>query len=277
MRFRAPARGAVAPTLFDTAPFADVARWRHWLASPEWPSLDALDAVAQRLPVDADQPRYRVVEQSPALLADGLHYESRIARTGRIASRPRNWHDLLNLLIWLRFPLLKQALNRRQANDVERFGSRHRSRGQCALTHFDEAGVVLVLRDRSRLDAWDRHDWCGLFAGLDRDGYAVAIIGHALLEHALDPGRLLCGKALAVLDDDPATALPRALDSIAAMISGDTLLRDPQELRPLPLMGLPGWHPDAGDPAFLRSAPCFQPLRAGRRYPPASSLASDAD
>jgi hypothetical protein len=33
-------------------------------------------------------------------------------------------------------------------------------------------------------------------------------------------------------------------------------------------MGLPGWHAQAGEAGFLASAPCFHPLRAGRRYPP---------
>ena len=44
------------------------------------------------------------VAQTPALLADGLHYEQRIAERGEIATREGNWHDLLNALIWLRFP-----------------------------------------------------------------------------------------------------------------------------------------------------------------------------
>jgi len=45
-------------------------------------------------------------------------------------------------------------------------------------------------------------------------------------------------------------------------------LGDPLELRPLPLAGVPGWHPDNEQEAFVREAACFRPVRAGRSYPP---------
>jgi hypothetical protein len=184
-----------------------------------------------------------------------------------LATREDNWHDLLNALVWRRHAAIKWAMNRRQAADVAAVGSRQRTRGQCALTHFDEAGVLLVLRDPARLNAWDRHDWPGLFLGLGNEEFAVAVIGHALLEHALDPARLLVGKALVAVADRPAEALPRALAAAAEAIAQGRLLADPAELRPLPLMGFPGWHAQAGQADFLAAAPCFQPLRAGRRYP----------
>lgn len=270
MRFRAPARDAVDPRVFDAPMFEAFAEHRDWLLAPQWPSVDALDACAAQL---QRSPPLRFVEQSPALLADGLHYEQRIAAHGLIATRPGNWHDLFNALVWLRWPSIKQALNRRQADDVQRFGPRQRSRAQCALTHFDEAGLLLLLRDRSRIDAWDRHDWPSLFCALDTEAIGVVVIGHALLEHALEPDRLLCGKALAIHCDDPAAEVPRAVEQVAGAIAAGELLNDPQELRPLPVMGLPGWHPRAGHRDFIAEAACFQPLRDGRRYPPALRLA----
>jgi hypothetical protein len=268
MKFRSPPRDAVDRAVFDTPVFAGLARWRELLTDAEWPALDVMNrALAEACQASGIPPR-RLQAQTPALLADGLHYETRIARHGSIACRPQHWHDLLNALAWVAYPRIKHALNLRQAADVEIHGPRQRSRAQCALTHFDEAGVVLLLRDADRLAAWDRHDWPGLFAGLDPDGFAVAIVGHALLEHALEPDRLLCGKAIAVQMPTPQATLADALAGIAADIADGRLLRDPQALRPLPLMGLPGWHARASDADFLRSAPCFQPLRAGRRYPP---------
>jgi hypothetical protein len=268
MRFRAPAREAVDPACF-AAPLFDGCRGHAALTARDWPPPRALNAELARSVAAAGLPPLQFVEQDPALLADGLHYETRIARDGRIACRPGNWHDLLNALVWLQQPRLKLALSRRQAADVERFGPRLRSRAQCALTHFDEAGVLVVLRDPARLRAWDAHDWPGLFSGLQAGDFALAVVGHALLEHGLRPGQLLCGKALAWLDPAPAAALPTVLADAAAAITAGTLLTDPQQLRPLPLMGLPGWHPQAGEPGFLAEASCFQPLRRGRRYPPA--------
>jgi len=268
MRFVAPARDAVDPRVFDAPVFAGFERWRDWLTSADWPDVATIDAALRGIDPDQRSTSLQFVEQTPALLADGLHYEQRIARDGRIATRPRNWHDLFNALVWLRFPAIKRALNARQVADIERIGSRQRSRAQCALTHFDEAGVVLLLRDRVRVAAWDRHDWPAMFAGLESDDFAIAVIGHALLEHALQPERLLCGKALVLHAAAPTAQLGSALSLIADGIAAGRLLGDPQQLRPLPLMGLPGWHPQAGDAHFLRSAECFQPLREGRRYPP---------
>lgn len=263
MKFVAPARSAVPASAFAHPVFAEYRLWRPLLQAPGWPALAQLNRMFDYPPALGLQ----AVAQTPELLADGLHYETRIAERCQLATREANWHDLLNALVWRRHPAIKWAMNRRQVADVAAVGPRQRTRGQCALTHFDEAGVLLVLRDPARLDAWDRHDWPGLFLGLAAADFAVAVIGHALLEHALDPARLLVGKALAVVADTPAEAMPRALATAAEAIAQGHLLADPAELRPLPLMGLPGWHAQAGQADFLAAAPCFQPLRAGRRYP----------
>jgi len=280
MRFVAPPRSAVDQAVFDRAPL------RHWpefaslLRGPEWPDLAALNDFARRAQSGAP-PRF--VAQSPALLADGLHYEQRIAERGEIATRERNWHDLLNALIWLRFPQLKAALNSRQVEQIAIAGPKSRTRAQCALTLFDEAGVVVALRDHALLALWDAHDWHGLF-WRERDAWSdgridVIVFGHALLEHALKPRQLLVGKALVVVpastgNVENVAAPPgearreAAIAALAQAIVSGALLADPQELRPLPLSGIPGWHADNTNEAFYLSAPCFCPLRTGRRYPP---------
>jgi hypothetical protein len=263
-RYIAPARDAVDSAVFALAPLADWRDYRDWMEGPRWPSIDDLNA---RWPNDASE---RFIAQTRDLLDDGLHYEARIAQRGLIATREANWHDLFNAMIWLRHPQLKRALNRQQMAEVDRVGPRERSRPQCAQTHFDEAGAVVVLRDPELLTLWDTHDWHGLFwrrrEAWQSGAISVELFGHALLEHALTPGKLLVGKALAVLSRDQADrtdALARCADAIAE----GRLLRDPLELRPLPLSGIPGWHPENGDESFHLSAACYQPLRSGRSYP----------
>jgi hypothetical protein len=217
----------------------------------------------------------RFVAQDDALLADGLHYEQRILERGAIATRTENWHDLFNAMVWCAWPGLKAALNLRQARDVARVGRSERTRAQCALTHFDEAGAIVVLRDPALLACWDAHDWLGLFwrqRQAWRDGRAhVIVIGHALLEHALVPEPVHTAKCLVLLDarSDPAAGPELAVDRIGDAVRAGEAMNDPQELRPLPLSGIPGWHPDTCDPAFYATADCFRPLRAGRRYPAA--------
>ncbi len=260
-RFIAPPRGVVAADVFAQPLFAGFSRYADLMTAADWPTVAALDA---RLML----PGRQLVEQDDVLLADGLHYEQRIAQ-GRIATRAANWHDLFNALVWARHPAIKDALNARQCLHIRCHGPQQRNRAQAALTQFDETGVIVRLRDPAVLQAWDRHDWAALFVdgvGRWRSGKiaVAAVIGHALMEQALLPGRLLVGKCVVVCADEDG----RAVAQVAQMIQSGRALSDPLELRPLPLMGIPGWHPQQ-DAAFYRQADYFRPLREGRRYPAA--------
>ncbi len=286
LRFVAPARGEIAPGTFAHPVFADYAAFRDLLEATRWPALEELNARRS-----AASPVF--VAQTPALLADGLHYEARIAQMHRIATREDNWHDLLNSLVWLRYPVLKHALNARQVSDLARVGPRERTLGQCALTLFDEGGLVVIARDLRLLDAWDRHDWPELFGTCGaawREQTRVLVFGHALLEHALDPEHLLVGKALAIATtaDPHSPGVERdALAALADRIAEGRLLLDPKELRAFPVSGLEGWHRSSldaeGRAQFLQSGECFRPIAAGRRYPspfflpsPSGQLAADS-
>jgi hypothetical protein len=100
----------------------------------------------------------------------------------------------------------------------------------------------------------------------------IYVFGHALLEHSLSPDKLLVGKALPFVignPDDEAALIAACAQGIAS----GALLNDPQELRPLPISGIPGWHAHTDDVAFYRDAPCFRPVRDGRVYPPATVIA----
>jgi hypothetical protein len=271
MRYLAPTREAVDPVVFTHAPLSEWGQFGEWLQGKRWPSIDELNA---RWPSHAPE---RFAAQTRELLEDGFHYEERIATRGLIATREANWHDLFNAMIWLRYPQLKRALNRQQMAQIMQVGRRERSRPQCAQTHFDEAGVIVTVKDPALLALWDRHDWYSLFwrrRAAWVDGLmAVELFGHALLEHALTPGKLLVGKALAVTVDER-VARADALEGCAEAIAEGRWLRDPQELRPLPLSGIPGWHAAGEEEAFHRHAACYQPLREGRRYPAPLDLRS---
>lgn len=271
-RYIAPPRSAVDPQVFRRMPLAAWHEYADLIEGHGWPFIESLNA---RWPVDAPE---RFAAQTRELLADGLHYEQRIAERGAIATRENNWHDLFNALVWLRHPALKRALNARQMAEIAHMGPKQRSRAQYALTHFDEAGVVVALCDSALLALWDAHDWHGLFwreraAWLDGRIH-VELFGHALFEHALTPAQLLVGKALVVAGPDvsPATAIHASGRAIHA----GQVLCDPLELRPLPLAGVPGWHADNGREAFFVEAPCFLPARAGRRYPAVLELRNEA-
>jgi len=257
-RFVPPPRAAVDPQVFAHPVFAGLRDVHDLLASPEWPSIAALET---RLTL----PGKHLVEQDAALLADGLHYEARIAQ-GRIATRADNWHDLFNALVWARYPQLKQVLNVQQCRHIASMPPGQRNRAQAALTQFDETGVIVRVRDEDVLAAWDVHDWPALFEPArwqSGDIAIAAIFGHALMEQALLPGRLLVGKCVVVhgeVDD-------ACVDAVTVAIAEGRAVTDPLQLRPLPLAGIPGWH-QGQDAAFYADAAYFRPLRAGRQYPP---------
>jgi hypothetical protein len=227
----------------------------------------------------------RFVAQTETLLADGLHYEERIACEGAVATREGSTHDLFNALIWVRHAVLKRAMNARQVADIARVGPKQRTRGQCALTHFDEAGAIVWIGESAPLAEWNAHDWRGLF--LDARAawgasIAVTLIGHALFDHTLAHGEYPVAKALVVraARDDIArrsrdaliAAWPEAERIVADEIAAGRLLADPQELRPLPLAGI--WNVRSKSPDFYATEPCFRPLRAGRRYPEPFDIAA---
>jgi len=263
MRFVAPDRAAFSRDVLRQPPLAPWCDDSGWLDAMQFPPVEELNRGWNET--------WRFVAQTPSLLADGLHYESRIHERGEIATRADNWHDFFNALVWRRYPQLKAALNRRQVAEIALMGDKQRSRAQCALTHFDEGGVIVVLRDAQLLEYWDAHDWTGLFWNA-RDAWGTGLIraevfGHALLEMALVPDKLITGKALVVVDSDR-RAPDAAISALAAAIADGRLLTDPQELRALPISGIPGWHRDNGEASFYCEAECFRPLRAGRCYPP---------
>ncbi len=257
-RFVPPPRAAVDPRVFAHPLFAGLQDFRDLLDGAAWPSIAALDT---RLALHGKC----LVEQDAALLADGLHYEARIAQ-GRIATRADNWHDLFNALVWARHPRLKRALNVQQCLHIDAMPPGQRNRAQAALTQFDETGVIVCVRDEAVLAAWDAHAWPALFEPPHWRSGAVAIaavFGHALMEQALLPGRLLVGKCVVVPGDDEDACIA----GVVAAISEGRALTDPLQLRPLPLAGIPGWH-ERQDASFYANTDYFRPLRAGRKYPP---------
>lgn len=274
----------------DEPALADIARWDALLSGcPLFKGFEPyrgffiepdIDRMNHLLAEREHGAPLRFAPQTAALLADGLHYEQRIAERGIVATRESVPHDLFNVIMWLRHAALKRAMNSRQVADIARVGPKQRTRGQCALTHFDEAGAIVWLAGPDLAAAWNAHDWPALFLKNRRvwsSRIALTVIGHALFDYALEHGEAPVAKALAVHVDeaeiaarsDAASILvwPQAERWLAGSIASGSLLADPQELRPLPLGGIPGWHAGEQSESFYATAPCFRPLRPGRRYP----------
>ena len=82
----------------------------------DWPERAELQRV-----LDRREPGVRNAAGMPLrLVAPGARprrleerYEARVFLNGELQVRDRNWHDLLNVLVWAAFPRAKAALNAR--------------------------------------------------------------------------------------------------------------------------------------------------------------------
>lgn len=222
------------------------------------PSLDALNAESQaRRTTQGGGLPLRFVQPAGRLSARA--YETRILHTGEVPTRADTWHDVLNALVWLRFPRFKSALNMAHGDAIETETDTQRGRRRDAMTVLDESGVWVVSRTPDLSALLASRAWHALFCeqrqAVESDMQFV-VVGHALLEKALAPYPAMTGKCLMLdaptLDPDavePAAA--RALDRI------DT----PHQLAPLPIQGIPGWDTGNGHTDYYNNADIFRPPR----------------
>jgi hypothetical protein len=206
--------------------------------------------------------------------ADGFGYEARIAATGCVATRDGSRHDLFNALVWLTFPRVKAAMNRRHCDEAGRIAQSAAGRGPVrdALTQFDEDGLLLVSDDAALLDALRGHRWRE--AMWDRRGSLESarlfVFGHALMDKALAPHFGLCAKARYVhseqLELSASDVTPARVDAwLATQIADAIWPLSPLDLHPLPVLGLPGMTPDNESATYFDDVRQFRPLSAHRR------------
>jgi len=247
------------------------------LRAPTWPTLHDLQrALAAREPPLRAQSGAAIsfVPQKgkPGAFEEG--YEPRIYLKGEVQVRERNWHDLMNALVWLAYPRAKAALNARHYQALlEQRAARSPNRGplQDALTLFDEGGIIVVAGDRPLLRFIENFEWKTLF-WKNRSRVVAAmrfyLFGHALYEKALNPFSGVTARGLlfeveaAFFDAPPDVQLER-VDALAAGVLEDprTLL-SPRALAPVPILGIPGWCAQNARASYYDDADYF---RAGRR------------
>src|SRR5437764_15171669 len=73
------------------------------LPAERWPTHAELCALAEGLVTSRGNP-LRFVPAREHDDRERRYYEVRIAETGEIETRERNWHDLFNALVWVTFP-----------------------------------------------------------------------------------------------------------------------------------------------------------------------------
>lgn len=249
--------------------FAPLRQWLDRL--PPAPDASAVADLAEQFPIHtANGQRVRFVPPRP----DGLVYECRIWESGEVETRPDNWHDFFNALVWLTFPHTKIAVSMAHMRAMQAPGAA-RGTTRDALTHFDECGVVVLSSQPELLDLLRDFQWKQLFVARRAEVIRCmrfVIFGHATYEQMLRPFRGLTAKAvlyevseawLEMGDSERLAAVDKLL--AADLISGR--YTRPREFQPLPLLGIPGVTPDNEDPAYYDDTWQFRPGRRATAKP----------
>ena len=186
-------------------------------------------------------------------------YETHILETGQVPTRPDTWHDVLNALVWLRFPRFKAALNAAHGEAIAVETDSQRGRRRDALTVLDESGVWVISRNQALPELLAERAWQTLFWNHRREvetAMQFVVVGHALLEKMLAPYPSMTGKCLMLISDtlDPDLAGAQAVTALGTI---DT----PRQLAPLPVQGVPGWDAANVHAAYYANQDIFRPAR----------------
>lgn len=246
--------------------FASVSDALLTLDTQRWPSLDALNAISQSNGIcNGRQQPLRFVP--PVDGGSAMSYEKQIAITGQVPTR-QNLHDLFNALQWLSFPRLKSAINVEHVKRLQAGGeveAKSRSKARDVLTMFDESGVLVASADPTLLSLLDKFAWRELFVARRRDVLAnmrFYLVGHGLMERALNPFIGITGKAMLFRVDIADLDRRDVIDTAAsAWLSYEGNLASAINLSPLPLLGVPGWDRRNEYAAFYDNTDYFRPGR----------------
>ena len=168
------------------------------------------------------------------------YYELRIFETREVETRPGNWHDLFNALVWITFPRAKAAINAQHAAILKERGeaeARRRSPERDALTLFDEGGVAVQSSSPELLQLIVDFEWKELFWHRREEllrTTTFTCFGHACYEQALDPYIGMVAKTV-FLPPGPVDEL------LAAHFADRGNFFSPKAMAPMPVLGVPGW------------------------------------
>lgn len=259
--------------------YAPLQPWLQQFASfREWPELtdyqQLLDSLPQPLLTLAGQP-LKIVPQDGKPQRFEEHYAPRIYRRGEIQTRRHNWHDFFQLLTWFIFPRTKAVINaihipKAQAR-IEAGGDLgRRSPLENMLSLFDEGGAVIVSADESLLQLIRDFSWKELF-WQRRDELADKLqcftFGHALYEKGLMPYVGMTANCILIPCDAALLRQPMPqqlqwLDGELAMLfTAGEQLQQPRDLRPFPMLGMPGWDTNNGQEGYYNNQNYFRPGR----------------
>ena len=206
-----------------------------------------------------------------ALPDEASDYEYRAYHTGIVATRPGNWHDVFNALVWLNFPSSKAALNTSHlaAKSAHSGGKSQRGSARDVLTQFDECGVIVVGTLPALWQMLCQHQWSKVFVEQRPNLLASTrfiVFGHGSLDALRAPFVGLCGKAIFIQAEVSWLAAIDAgdfvwIDTALARRVTSTNWQTQAGLQPIPLLGIPGATAENERPEYYQDRRQFRPRR----------------
>jgi hypothetical protein len=198
-----------------------------------------------------------------------IAYEERTVLRAEVVTRPGNWHDFFNALVWMRFPRTKYRLAALHAQGMQapECGGR-RGPIRDAATQFDESGIVVAASDPALLELLAQRQWKALFwnrRDAVRRNMRFAVFGHGLYDALRAPFYRICGRAATIVVpqsriDAPVVELCAHVDSILdERFSQRSWYPRPKALLALPLLGIPGVCPENENPHYYDDVVQFRP------------------
>lgn len=224
-------------------------------ACTEWPSVAEIDAaLAERAGIHfhVQPPRVRRRRRGRRLpIETESLYDARIHLSGAVPTRPNNWHDFLNALVWATFPRAKQVFHARQyaavtarIDEGARVLPGTRTRELDGLAILDEGGMILLVETALEQEIVEWIDGKNLDAvrGVVEEGRVAALLfGHALYETLLG-GNAAATWAMVTILPCPAPLsgsiedrIKLADDLLAARLLEPGTFANPDTFRNLPL------------------------------------------
>lgn len=203
--------------------------------------------------------------------ADPAGYETRVYERGEVVTRPDNWHDVFNALVWSRFPRTKAALNSLHVEEIRaRDPASGRSAMRDAATQFDESGLVVLSADPVLTELLAARRWVDLFWGrraeVTRDMRFV-VFGHGLYDALRSPFYGLCGRAALIgvdrilIESSIDAQVAHADDVLAQRFLRRDWYPSARCFCPLPVLGIPGMTAESESSAYYEDQRQFRPPR----------------
>ena len=166
-----------------------------------WPSPEQYDELAYHVPRDADVELPRFVTESRESVRRLGGYEQHVAQLSAVPTRPDNWHDFFNMVVWAHFPRLRWSLNALHVdpNAGPKDPRNGRAPAQNLAATLDEAGMLVTStspRVLAELQAlrFKRAFWDMRAELLETTQFWL--VGHGMLESLLTPHTALAARSL---------------------------------------------------------------------------------